>query len=41
MIFKGAELPSGGRQWSAGSGVIFWTQGAGVRVVNLAALAQP
>ncbi|MFI7423195.1 SigE family RNA polymerase sigma factor [Nonomuraea sp. NPDC049684] len=41
VIFKGAELPSGGRQWSAGSGVIFWTQGAGVRVVNLAAVAQP
>ncbi|MFI7691660.1 hypothetical protein ACIBQ6_21510 [Nonomuraea sp. NPDC049655] len=41
VTFDGARLPSGGRQWSSGSGVIFWTQGGGVRVVNLAAIAQP
>ncbi|MET7327062.1 hypothetical protein [Nonomuraea sp. NPDC005650] len=41
VTFEGAQLPSGGQQWSSGSGVIFWTQDAGVRVVNLAAVAQP
>ncbi|MEU6714027.1 hypothetical protein ABZ897_21370 [Nonomuraea sp. NPDC046802] len=42
VTFEGAKLgTSGGRQWSAGSGVIFWTQGGGVRVVNLAAVPQP
>ncbi|MEU6782640.1 hypothetical protein ABZ912_25860 [Nonomuraea angiospora] len=41
VTFEGAKLPSGGRQWSTGSGVIFWTQGGGVRVVNLAAVPQP
>ncbi|MEV4582584.1 hypothetical protein AB0K16_56155 [Nonomuraea jabiensis] len=38
VTFEGAKLPSAGRQWSTGSGVIFWTQGGGVRVVNLAAV---
>ncbi|MBF8189764.1 hypothetical protein ITP53_29330 [Nonomuraea sp. K274] len=42
VTFEGAELgTSGGRQWSAGRGVIYWTQGGGVRVVNLAAVPQP
>ncbi|MER6943216.1 SigE family RNA polymerase sigma factor [Nonomuraea sp. NPDC000554] len=42
VTFEGAKLgSSGGNQWSQGSGVIFWTQGGGVRVVNLAAVPQP
>lgn len=42
VTFEGATFgASGGRQWSTGSGVIFWTQGGGVRVVNLAAVPQP
>ena len=38
VTFEGTKLPSGGRQWSTGSGVIFWTQDGGVGVVNLAAV---
>ncbi|MEU6728846.1 hypothetical protein ABZ917_34500 [Nonomuraea wenchangensis] len=42
VTFEGARLPSGGRRWSAGDGVVFWTQDGGrVRVVNLAAVPQP
>lgn len=41
VTFDGAELPSGGRQWSAAAGVIFWPQAGGVRVVNLAAVPPP
>ncbi|MGA4987883.1 hypothetical protein [Nonomuraea bangladeshensis] len=41
VTFEGTPLPSGGRQWSAGDGVVFWTQDGGVRLVNLAAVPQP
>ncbi|MER5627878.1 hypothetical protein ABT061_43330 [Streptosporangium sp. NPDC002544] len=40
VTFEGAKFEVTGRQWSTGSGVIFWTQGDAVRVVNLAAVPQ-
>ncbi|SDM06483.1 hypothetical protein SAMN05421874_13744 [Nonomuraea maritima] len=39
VTFDGAKAGSG-TNWSTGSGVVFWAQGGGVRVVNLAAVAQ-
>ncbi|MFF0770862.1 hypothetical protein ACFYUK_18400 [Nonomuraea wenchangensis] len=41
VTFEGTRLPAGGRRWSVGEGVVSWTQGGRVRVVNLAAVPQP
>ncbi|MGW5158797.1 SigE family RNA polymerase sigma factor [Nonomuraea wenchangensis] len=41
VTFEGTPLPAGGRRWSVGEGVVSWTQGGRVRVVNLAAVPQP
>lgn len=39
VTFEG-ERAGGGMSWSTGDGVVFWAQGDGVRVVNLAAVTQ-